>query len=150
MIYEAGKDDGDRFKAAVWMGREARHNITMVHAPAIFERKILTNVATRQRSRRAQLRIAARVGVIMVGAEQKWVTRLPLEPKRSNINNRFVIHVEASRSSDCVLIIVQNCGLTSRRSGTQTGGVDLQPRRFGCVGSQHQPADRERLRAAVI
>jgi hypothetical protein len=48
VIDEAAPDHGDGLEAAVWMRREARHYLPVVHAPTVLGVEVLAQVTTRQ------------------------------------------------------------------------------------------------------
>lgn len=77
MVDEAGAHDGHGLEAAVRMGREAGHLVAVVHAPAVLAREILPDLPARERRVGPQAAIAARVGIVVVGAEKEGVQRGP-------------------------------------------------------------------------
>ena len=73
MVDQSLAYDGDGFEAAVRVLREARHGRVVVHAPAPPAGKVLPQVAIGQASAGPQPVVAARVGVVVVDAEQERV-----------------------------------------------------------------------------
>ena len=78
---------GDRLEAAVRVGREAGHDLAVVHAPAVDALEVLTELAAGERRRRAELGVARRVAIDVVHAEQERVGRRPLEPERHGLQH---------------------------------------------------------------
>ena len=90
MIDVPAAHDGYRLEAAVRMLRKSRHNVAMVHAPAVAAFEILPEVAPDEGRCRTQALIAFWVIVDMVNAEEKWILRLPPRLKRHDVNNRII------------------------------------------------------------
>ena len=70
-------DYGHRFKAPVWVRRKAGNGLAVVHAPTVFARKVLAQIASAQGGVRPHGGVATRVGVHVVHAKQKRVYRGP-------------------------------------------------------------------------
>ena len=73
MVNEPLTNDGDRLKTPVRVGWKPRHRFAVVHAPAVFARKVLAQIAPRQSGIWAHVHIAARVGIVVVDAKQERV-----------------------------------------------------------------------------
>ena len=59
----------------------------MVHAPPVLAGKVLAEVAAGQRGVGAELRIARRIGVVVLDAEQAGVDRLAGEAERRDVQD---------------------------------------------------------------
>src|SRR5690606_6794030 len=81
VVHPAAPHDGDGFKAAVRVPGEAGYLPAMVHAPAVATGEILAEVAAAQLGSRAQRGVAARIEVLVVGAEQERVASAPMQAK---------------------------------------------------------------------
>ena len=66
-------NDGDGFKTAMGVGGKTRHGMAVVHAPAIFLRKVMAHLSTLQRGLRRHALIARWVVIDMVNQKQKGV-----------------------------------------------------------------------------
>jgi hypothetical protein len=75
-------DDGHGLEAPVRVLGKARHRGAVVQAPAVLAAEVLSDVAAGQRGGRAHLRIAQRIGIVVVGAEQEGVGCLPRKTQR--------------------------------------------------------------------
>ena len=82
MIDEPAAHDGDGLEAAVRVLREAGHHVAVVHAPAVPALEVLPDGAPGQRRSGAELVVAGRVGIVVVGAEQEGIHHRPLEAER--------------------------------------------------------------------
>src|SRR5947209_20203042 len=69
------------------MLREARHDMTVVHAPPVGSGEVHAEVTRRQRRLRSEVLVALRVLVEVVHAEQERVDRRPLEPERRDLQH---------------------------------------------------------------
>ena len=92
VVDQAFAHDGDGLKTAVRMRRKARDRAAVVHAPAVLAGEILSDVASVQRRIGPQLRIAARIGVVVVDAEQERIDRGPLRTQSLGIQDRAGRH----------------------------------------------------------
>ena len=98
VVDQAAAGDGDGLEAAVRVGRKTGHLLTVVHAPTVFLRKVLADLAARQRSGGPQLCVACGVVVVVVHTEQKGVQRRPLETKGLGAEDGgCVAHVACSK-----------------------------------------------------
>jgi hypothetical protein len=61
----------------VGVSREARHDVSVVHAPALLALEVPPDAATLERCRRAQCSVAARIRIIVVHAKQEGVEGRP-------------------------------------------------------------------------
>jgi len=86
MINETLAGHGYGLEPAVGMLREPRHLVTMIHTPAVLAAEVLANGPPAQVCIRPHLIIARRIGVIMVGAEQKRVQGLPRASKGGEVD----------------------------------------------------------------
>jgi len=77
VIDEASAGDRDRLEATVWVAREPRHHVAVVHVPAVLVGEVLPDVAPDERRTRPELGVACRVVVLVVDAEQEGVERFP-------------------------------------------------------------------------
>ena len=89
MVDEPPAHHGDRLEAAVRVLREAGHHVAVVHAPAVLPREVAADVAAREGRGRAEARVAGGVGVVVVGAEEKGVERLPGEAQRLDVTDEI-------------------------------------------------------------
>ena len=95
MIDVATPHDGDRLEAAVGVLRKSRHDVAVVHPPALAALEVLPNVAPGERRRWTKTFIAFRVAVDVVNAEQKRIVGLParLERRDTDKLNRSFLDV---------------------------------------------------------
>jgi hypothetical protein len=77
MVDQPLADDGHGLEAPVRVLGKARHRGAVVQAPAVLAAEVLPDVPPGQRGGRAHLRIALRVGIVVVGAEQEGVGGFP-------------------------------------------------------------------------
>ena len=84
VVNQSPAGDGDGFKPPVWVRGEAGNGLPVVHAPAVFLRKVLAQITPVQRRIRPHGRVAARVGVVVVHAEQERIQSLPGEAQGLN------------------------------------------------------------------
>jgi hypothetical protein len=73
MVDPALAHDGDGLKTTVGMGGKARHRMPVVHAPTVFARKVLPEVAPGQRGLGTEFGVATGVGVVVVHTKQEGV-----------------------------------------------------------------------------
>src|SRR5664279_3701061 len=73
MIYIPIQDDGYGLKPPVRVCWKSRNNVSMIHTPAIFECKILSNISIFQRGCRSQLIISLWVIIQVMDAEQERI-----------------------------------------------------------------------------
>jgi len=70
---------------------EARHIASMIHTPAIFDYKVLPNIASAQVLKvNAHGIVSLRVLISVICAEEEGVLRLPWKTKRSGIE--YCVH----------------------------------------------------------
>lgn len=92
MIYKSFAHNGHRFKTAMWVGGETGHSAPMVHAPTIFNGKIIAEVATAEGSSRAHFGIALGVKVFVVDTEEEGVMGFP--GKAEGADAEDIWHIE--------------------------------------------------------
>ena len=93
MVDQTLAHDGDGLEAAMRVRREARNLLPVVQRPAVLAFKILPQIATCQRCIGPQVRVAARVGIVVVNAKQKGVYRWPgWRTELRNTQNGFIVH----------------------------------------------------------
>ena len=89
VVDEAAPHDGDRLEAAMGMLREAGHHVAVVHAPAVLALEVHPDPAPGKGRRRSHLRVAERIGVVMMDAEEERIDRGPGgSAERGPIENR--------------------------------------------------------------
>jgi ABC-type multidrug transport system fused ATPase/permease subunit len=69
--------------------RKARHDVAVVHPPAVFAFEVAADRAAGERGGRPQLLVPRRVGVVVVHAEQERIDRLPRETQRSDLEDNL-------------------------------------------------------------
>src|ERR1700682_4598999 len=69
----------DGLEATVRMLGKAGDHVAVIHAPAVLPFEILPDLASLERGGWPQALVPGRVGVVVVGAEEEWVRRLPGE-----------------------------------------------------------------------
>jgi hypothetical protein len=77
VIDEAAPHDGDGFEAPMGMLWETGDHVTVIHVPAIFAGKVLTDVAPSQGRHGPEVGIAEWVVIFVVRAEQERIARRP-------------------------------------------------------------------------
>ena len=82
--HTAPPHDGDGLEAPVRVRRKAGHGLAVVHAPAVGAGKVLAQLPAGQRCIRAEPAIAARVGIVVVDAEQEGVDGGPRKAQRQD------------------------------------------------------------------
>src|SRR5581483_1964051 len=82
MIRETLTHHGYRFESTVRMLRKTRHEIAVIHPPAVLTFEILTDVPSGKRRGRTQMLVAGGIGILMIHAEQKRIGGLPREAQR--------------------------------------------------------------------
>src|SRR3954451_20702133 len=69
------------------MGREAGHDLAVVHRPAVDAVEVLSEPATGQRRGRTHRRIPGRISIEVVHTEEEGISGLPLEPERERLQH---------------------------------------------------------------
>ena len=87
MVDETLAHDRDRLESAMRVGGKARHRLAVVHAPAIRATEVLADRAAGERGVRTKTSVAARIGVIVVDAEQERIGGLPRETQRADTDH---------------------------------------------------------------
>ena len=77
VIDVAPADDRHRLESAVRVLREAGHDVTVIHPPAVDAGKVLSDVMPGQRRGGTKLIVALRVVIDVMNAEQEGVDGLP-------------------------------------------------------------------------
>ena len=90
MIDEPPSHDGHRLEAAVRMLGKSGDHVAVVHAKAVFQREVHADVATGERHRRAELRVAFGVAIFVVHAKEERVERLPQNSSGSTPNTESI------------------------------------------------------------
>ena len=88
VIDEALSNDRDRLEAAVRMMRETRHDVAVIHPPAVLALEVLADVAAGERRVRAHPLVAAGVSVVVMDAEQERIGRFPGKAQRHDREDR--------------------------------------------------------------
>jgi hypothetical protein len=84
VIDEALPHDRHRLEAAVRMLRKAGHDLAVIHAKAVLDREILSEIASSERRIRPHPLVALRVAIEMVDAEKEGVGGFPGKPEWRN------------------------------------------------------------------
>ena len=87
VVDEATAHVRDRLEAAMGMAREPGHAPAVVHPPPVDAGEVLPELAPGEARPWSALAVAARVGVVVVDAEQERVDRRPLEPERDRLDH---------------------------------------------------------------
>src|SRR6185436_11024502 len=87
VIDVAAPNDGDRFETAVRVLRKARHDLTVVHTPAVGAGEVLPEIATGEGGCGAHALVARGVSVVVMDAEEEGVGGLPLEAEGAGIEH---------------------------------------------------------------
>jgi hypothetical protein len=74
------------------VGRKTGHRPPVVHAPAVLAGEVLPDLAPFEQCLRPELRIAARVDVDVMHAEQERIDRVPRHAERMAAKDRGVSH----------------------------------------------------------
>src|SRR3954466_2449627 len=82
MIDEPAPPDRHGLEAAVRMLRKSRHDVAVIHPPAVFALEILPEVTPRQRGVWSELGVTLRVAVEVVHAEEERIGTNPGEAER--------------------------------------------------------------------
>ena len=117
MIDVAAANDRHGLETAVRMLREAGHDITVIHAPAVDALEVLTDVVPGQRRRRTELIIALRVVIDVMDAKQERIDCLPAMTERADIEDGSFIMIRRSK----VRVKVKVRSRLSARSRVQGG-----------------------------
>jgi len=80
VVGEALAHDGDGLEAAMRMLRKTGHDVAVVHAPAVFDDEVLSQVAAHERRGWAHLLVARGVRVIVMNAEEEGIRGDPRKP----------------------------------------------------------------------
>ena len=99
MIDKAPQNNGDCFKSTMRMGRKTGNRFTMIHAPTVFQRKILSQITSFQRSGRPHFIISGWVVIQVVNTKQKGIVGFPIESQWFNVENDAVVHTQYSSDS---------------------------------------------------
>jgi hypothetical protein len=90
MVDEALADIRHSFEAPMRVLGEARHDASVVHAPAVGTGEIHPEIARLEWCGRAHVLVGSRVAIQVVDAEEEWVGRAPLPAKGNSLQNRII------------------------------------------------------------
>jgi hypothetical protein len=89
VIDEATKDDRDRLEPTMRMLWESGHRLAVVHAKAVFDDEVLSELTPGKRDRWPHFFVAGRVCVVVMDAEEEGIDVLPRETERPGLENDF-------------------------------------------------------------
>src|SRR5665213_3037095 len=92
MIDVAASHDRDGLESAMGMGWEPRHRLAVIHAPTVFAGKVLAESPSPERCVRSQRRIALRVGILVIYAEEEWIQCCPGKAELADLDLAFTCH----------------------------------------------------------
>lgn len=79
VIEQTTPHHSDGLEAAMWMGRKARHLPAVVHAPSVEPLEVVSDTTAVQRGRGPEPAIARWVSVVVMGAEEEGIARIPMQ-----------------------------------------------------------------------
>jgi hypothetical protein len=85
-------NNGNRFETPVRVRRKPRHRFAMVHAPSVFNGKILAQVTAFERCGRPHVFVSGREMIEVMGTENKRITYRPHKAQRLYADNGIVVH----------------------------------------------------------
>src|SRR5690606_1703032 len=137
VVGEAAAHDRDRLETAMRMAREARHDLPVVHPPAVAALEVLAEMTPLERCRRAEALVAGRGEIVVIGAEQKRVDARPRKPEASGTQDH-VAHLETSdrgtgRSRQKARIVPRRRRKGCRKRGKKEKGVRHLFQRNWCL-----------------
>src|SRR6185295_5725467 len=92
MVHESFFHNGDGLKSTMRMRRKSRNSFSVIHAPSVFDTKILAQVSARQGSRWTHSIVSGGIGILMVNTKEEGITRFPGKTQCFDLYNGRIVH----------------------------------------------------------